>query len=128
MTKYAAGLAAVILASAVAASSAQADRGGLHGRSHERFESPRQEAFEHRRAFLRHRHVFFRPFFFFGAPVFAPLPIALYPAVPYPAYFVAPIAGWPNCYEYQTTAIIGGLAQPAFGPACLGPDGLWHIY
>jgi hypothetical protein len=127
MMRYAAGLAAVILSS-IAVSSAQADRGAFHGRSHERFESPRQEAFEHRRPFLRHRHVFFRPFIFFGAPVFGPVPVALYPAQPYPAYFMAPIDGWPNYYEYQTTVVMGGLAHPAFGTACLGPDGLWHIY
>ncbi len=118
MMRYAAGLAAVLLASVIAAGAASARDHDGGGRPHPRFVHPH-----------RHAHPFiFRSFFFFGAPVFAPVPVALYPAQRYPAYVVAPIPGWPNCYEYQTTVVIGGLAQPAFGTACLGPDGLWHIY
>lgn len=128
MARHAAAVAALALFSVIAIGPASADRDGFGGRSHNRFEAARQEAVERHHRFPRHRHVFFRPFFFFGAPVFAPVPVALYPVQPYPAYFVAPIAGWPNCYQYQTTVIIGGLAEPAFGTACLGPDGLWHIY
>jgi len=128
MPRHAAAVAALALFSVVAIGPAWADRGGFGGRSHERFETPRQEAFERHHRFLRHRHVFFRPFFFFGAPVFYPVPVALYPIQPYPAYIVGTIPGAPECYEYQTTVIIGDLPQPAFGTACLGPDGLWHIY
>jgi hypothetical protein len=117
--RYAAGLAAIVLSSAIAAGAASArDRDG-GGRPHPPFVHPHH----------RHAHPFvFRSFFFLGAPVFAPVPLALYPVQPYPAYVVAPIPGWPNCYEYQTTVIIGGLPQPAFGTACFGPDGFWHIY
>jgi hypothetical protein len=116
--RYAAGLAAILLSSVIAVDAAAArNHGGGGGRSHPRFVA-------------RHfGHPFpFRSFFFFGAPVFAPLPVALFAGQAYPAYFVAPIDGWPNCYEYQTTAIIGGVPQPVFGTACLGPDGLWHTY
>jgi hypothetical protein len=117
--RYAAGLAAILLSSVIAVGAAAARDHGGGGRSHPRFIVP-------------HRHFAhpfpFRSFFFFGAPVFAPLPVALFAGQAYPAYFVAPIDGWPNCYEYQTTAIIGGVPQPVFGTACLGPDGLWHTY
>ena len=76
----------------------------------------------------RHHPFVFRSFFFLGTPVFAPVPVALYPATPYPAYIIAPIPGYPNCYEYQTTVIAGGFLQPVYGTTCLGPGGVWYSY
>ncbi|HJT08781.1 MAG TPA: hypothetical protein VJ747_17755 [Stellaceae bacterium] len=112
--RYAAGLAMLLLASIVAVGAAEARDHG--GRPHVRLLHP-------------HHHPFvFRSFFFLGTPVFTPVPVALYPATPYPAYIVAPIAGYPACYEYQTTVIAGGFLQPAYGTTCLGADGVWHSY
>jgi hypothetical protein len=75
--------------------------------------------------FFVHHH-FFRPFFVFGAPVFAPFPVAFYPPAPYPAYLYAPMEGDPGCYEYQTTTEVNGQLAPAWGMACLQPDGTWR--
>jgi hypothetical protein len=113
--RHAAGLAVLLLASVIAVATAEArDHGG--GRPHARFLHP-------------HHHSFaFHSFFFLGAPVFAPVPVTLYPATPYPAYIVAPIPGYPNCYEYQTTVIAGGFLQPVYGTTCLGSDGVWYSY
>jgi hypothetical protein len=72
-------------------------------------------------------HGFFRPFFFFGAPVFAPVPLAFYPPTPYPSYLYAPMEGYPGCYEYQTTAVVNDQLAPAWGMACLQPDGTWRV-
>jgi hypothetical protein len=102
---------------------------GFHGghERHEAFERHEgRERFEHRRRFFHH-HVFFRPFFFFGRSVFAPLPIALFAPPAYPAYLMGPVDGAPYCYVYQTTIVIGGQLQPAYGTACLGPDGYWRV-
>lgn len=32
-----------------------------------------------------------------------------------------------SCREYQTTVTVAGVKQPAYGTACLEPDGSWHI-
>jgi hypothetical protein len=79
--------------------------------------------------FFRHPfvfHGFFRPFFFFDAPVFAPVLVTLYPPLPYPSYLYAPVEGYPGCCEYQTTTVINGQLSPAWGMGCLQPDGTWH--
>jgi len=31
------------------------------------------------------------------------------------------------CCEYQTTVNVGGVSRPAYGTACLMPDGVWRI-
>lgn len=31
------------------------------------------------------------------------------------------------CREYQTTVMVGGAPQPAYGTACRMPDGTWRI-
>lgn len=31
------------------------------------------------------------------------------------------------CREYQTTVVVGGMAQPGYGTACLMPDGQWRV-
>jgi hypothetical protein len=69
----------------------------------------------------------FRPFVFFGTTVFEPVPIALYPPVGYPAYAYAPVDGYGGCYQYSTTAVINGALVPAWGIACLQPDGTWRM-
>jgi hypothetical protein len=72
-----------------------------------------------------HDRFFFHSFFFFGTEVFAPIPVALYPWLPYPAYVFAAAPG-PSCYQYQTTLSIEDKLVPAWGTACLQPDGTWR--
>lgn len=31
------------------------------------------------------------------------------------------------CREYQTMVSVGGVSRPAYGTACLMPDGVWRI-
>jgi len=50
------------------------------------------------------------------------------PPPPGPAAAPQPPAGavtGPQCREYQTTIVIGGKPQQAFGRACRQPDGTW---
>ncbi|TWA62015.1 hypothetical protein FBZ82_11627 [Azospirillum brasilense] len=91
----------------------------------------------------------------YGAPVYGP-PVYVVPAPP-PVVYVqpapvpapppavvftepapAPIAATPAgpaytarngqlCREYQTTVMVGGLAQPGYGTACRQPDGSWRV-
>ena len=69
--------------------------------------------------------MFFRPFFFFGTSIFAPLPIVLFPPPAPPAYLMGPIDGYPSCYDYQMSGVYGG--EPPYGAACIGPDGSWQV-
>ncbi|AWJ92216.1 hypothetical protein Sp245p_20800 (plasmid) [Azospirillum baldaniorum] len=91
----------------------------------------------------------------YGTPVYGP-PVYVVPAPP-PVVYVqpapvpapppavvfteptpAPIAATPTgpaymardgqlCREYQTTVMVGGLAQPGYGTACRQPDGSWRV-
>lgn len=49
---------------------------------------------------------------------------------PAPGYGYSGAGGYePACLqerEYQTTVIVGGKQVPAYGSACLQPDGSWH--
>jgi hypothetical protein len=74
---------------------------------------------------FRRRHAFFRPFFFFGTSIFAPLPIVLFPPPAPPAYLMGPIDGYPSCYDYQMSGVYGG--EPPYGATCIGPDGSWQV-
>ena len=78
--------------------------------------------------------------FHFGVPLVAgppayyyPPPVYYYPPPGYvyqpPAYVSQPAPAPPQqaCHEYQTTATIDGRPQPAYGRACLQPDGTWRI-
>jgi hypothetical protein len=132
MKRFVCCAAALLLSSLMVASPARADRGfgGFHeGRrvDHDR-RFDRDRFFFRNHVFFRDRfffrsHFFFRPFFFFRTPVFAPVPFALSPALPNPAYFMAPAAGAGACYQFQTTLPLDGQNQPAWGTACLQPDG-----
>ena len=51
-----------------------------------------------------------------------PPPRVVYAPPPGPAY--GPAQGG-QCREFQTTVIVGGQPQPAYGTACLQPDGSW---
>ena len=117
MTRFAIAAGALALSSILVAGPAQADR-GHHGAGF-------RSGFRHHHFFFRHG--FFRPFFFFGAPVFAPVPVAFYPPTPYPSYLYAPMEGYPGCYQYQTTIVVNGQLAPAWGTACLQPDGTWRV-
>lgn len=128
MVRCAPSAIAFLVAAMLAPGPAQADRGfgahpGFQGGFHDGFRGHR---------FDRRRHFFFvrpfsHPFFFFGRTVFAPVPFVFNPPLPFPSYFVAPTIGQSTCYQYQTTIIIAGQPQPAFGTACLQPDGTWRI-
>lgn len=61
------------------------------------------------------------------APVYAPPPVAYAP--PPVAYAPAPVAAAPQgeCREYQSTVVIAGRPQPAYGTACRQQDGSWRI-
>jgi hypothetical protein len=53
-----------------------------------------------------------------------------YPSPPPVAYVVPPSPSAPSppaCREYETDATIAGRTQPAYGTACLQPDGSWRI-
>ncbi|HUH84273.1 MAG TPA: hypothetical protein VLX85_06660 [Stellaceae bacterium] len=93
------------------------DRARDFDRDHDRFHHRFHDRF--------HDRFFFHSFFFFGTEVFAPVPVALYPWLPYPAYVFAAAPG-PSCYQYQTTLPIDGNLVPAWGTACLQPDGTWR--
>lgn len=127
MQRFAISAAALVLSSVIAGGAAQADRGGFsHGGGfHQGGGFHDGGGFHHDRdGRFRHHHHFFRPFFFFGTAVFAPVPLAIWP-LPYPAYLYAPVEGYPSCYQYQTTIVIYGQLVPAWGTACLQPDGTW---
>jgi hypothetical protein len=75
----------------------------------------------------RHRHGGF--YFSYSAPiVVAPYP-RVYPAPVYPApAYGYGAAGVPSyCREFRTTININGMIQPAWGTACLQPDGTWRF-
>ncbi|AWJ86683.1 hypothetical protein TSH58p_24780 (plasmid) [Azospirillum sp. TSH58] len=97
-----------------------------------------------------HRHFHGYPPPVYGPPVYvvpAPPPVVYVQPAPVPApppavVFTepapAPIAATPTgpaymarngqlCREYQTTVMIGGLAQPGYGTACRQPDGSWRV-
>jgi surface antigen len=53
--------------------------------------------------------------------------VAFYPPTDHPYYLYAPMEGYPGCYEYETTVDINGQPSPAWGTACLQPDGTWQV-
>lgn len=55
---------------------------------------------------------------------YAPPPVAYAPAYAEPRY--APVAQQGYCREYSTTIVVDGRTQPAYGTACLQPDGTWQ--
>jgi len=80
----------------------------------------------------------YRPYYPPPPVYYAPPPAYYYPPPPPqmvyapPAYGPAPGYGPPQggppggqCREFQTTVIVGGQPQPAYGTACLQPDGSW---
>lgn len=135
MQRFAISAAALVLSSVLAGGAAHADRGFSNGGGfHQGGGFHHDGGFRHDGGFhhdhdgrFHHHHHFFRPFFFFGTAVFAPVPLAVYP-LPYPAYIYAPVEGYPSCYQYQTTVVIDGQLLPAWGTACLQPDGTWRAF
>jgi len=89
----------------------------------------------------------------FGVPLFFGAPVYHYPPPPPPPYYgyypppqvyvsppvayapppvayaPAPVAAAPQgeCREYQSTVVIAGRPQPAYGTACRQEDGSWRI-
>jgi len=66
-----------------------------------------------------------RPVIFNAPPVYGPAPSAPISAEP-----IAPpyrLADGRMCQAYQSNAVIGGVARPVQGTACLEPDGVWRI-
>jgi hypothetical protein len=101
------------------------DRARDFDRDHDRFRDRDHDRFRDRDRDRFRDRFFFHSFFFFGTEVFAPVPVALYPWLPYPAYVFAAAPG-PSCYQYQTTLSIDGALVPAWGTACRQPDGTWR--
>ena len=78
--------------------------------------------------------------FGFGAPAYYPYHYPPYYYYPPPAYVAVPPYGTVQplpppaaqdtsgrtCREYQTTVQVNGQWQPAYGTACLEPDGTWR--
>jgi surface antigen len=68
-----------------------------------------------------------RPPVYYGPPpvAYAPYsgPVQIVPSSR-PAYRAA---DGRYCREYQATITVDGKYQPAYGTACLGPDGAWRI-
>lgn len=58
------------------------------------------------------------------AVVYAPAPSTGLSANPASPVYTAP--NGQTCREYQTTVIVDRVAQPAYGTACLQPDGSWR--
>jgi surface antigen len=56
----------------------------------------------------------------------APPPVAYVPAPVYAEPRYAPVAQQGYCREYSTTIVVDGRTQPAYGTACLQPDGTWQ--
>ena len=141
MKRLALWAVALALASVVTVGQANAqhrgfDHGGFHGDFRFRHDFDdfrfRRDFDDHRhfffhRGFHRFHHAFFRPFFFFGTAAFAPVPVALYPPMPYPSYITGPDAAGGSCYQFQTSIMIDNQLQPAWGIACRQPDGSWRI-
>lgn len=59
------------------------------------------------------------------AVVYAPPPPQ--PVEAMPASPVYQNSAGQTCREYQLTVHVGGTSQPAYGTACLQPDGTWRI-
>ncbi|HLO77684.1 MAG TPA: hypothetical protein VK196_14600 [Magnetospirillum sp.] len=88
----------------------------------------------------RWRH---HPHSYYGSPrvimVYpAPPPVVYAPAPPVVYVNPSPVEAIPTsppytdpsgryCREYQTTVRVDGASQPAYGTACLMPDGQWRI-
>ncbi|HUH84274.1 MAG TPA: hypothetical protein VLX85_06665 [Stellaceae bacterium] len=135
MKRFALAVAALLLCSVLAAGSAQAGRmmhssgfrsfGFHHGfvGFHHRFIGFNHPFF-FRHEFFFHRGLF-RPFFFFGRPAFAPILVALDPPYDYPGYLYDQAGDQGNCYEYESMIAMYGAPTPAWGTACMQPDGTW---
>ena len=54
-----------------------------------------------------------------------PYPVYQAPVYPAPAYGPGPAPSY--CREFRTTININGTIQPAWGTACLQPDGTWRF-
>lgn len=69
------------------------------------------------------------PYYAYYPPpaIHAPPPVAYAP--PPVAYAPAPVAAATQgeCREYQSTVVIAGRPQPAYGTACRQQDGSWRI-
>lgn len=94
---------------------------------------------------------FWDPFFYYPRPYYYDPPVVVYRYAPPPPRVVyvapqpavvyaapAPVTVSPaspvytdslgrTCREYQTTVSVGGAPQPAYGTACLQPDGSWRV-
>lgn len=94
----------------------------------------------HYRAYA-HRHYRGHVYVLPGPVVFGPPPVYGVPVVPAPVYggpiYGAPVYGVPvvpapayggsYCREFQTQVKIDNKLQPAWGTACLQPDGTWQF-
>ncbi|MDQ2102275.1 hypothetical protein [Azospirillum isscasi] len=67
------------------------------------------------------------------APVPAPPPTVIFSEPPAPVVNATPTGpayvarNGQLCREYQTTIMVGGVAQPGYGTACRQADGSWRV-
>jgi hypothetical protein len=59
--------------------------------------------------------------------VYLPSPYVAAPIPAVPASAVYQTADGRYCRAYQATVVVGGIARPSYGTACLQPDGAWRI-
>lgn len=97
-----------------------------HGRYYHRYgHYPRYGRYH----YGHYRYGHWRPYVYAAPIVVVPYPRRVYPA---PVYH-APVAPAPAgvapsyCREFRTTININGTLQPAWGTACLQPDGTWRF-
>jgi hypothetical protein len=93
-------------------------------RHNEASESPAQEAAEH-----HHHHFigFFDYWYPYPGYYAHPGPTVLPAEPPTEIRLSKPVPGSDNCREYQTTIVVDGKSQPAYGKACRQADGAWRV-
>jgi hypothetical protein len=70
---------------------------------------------------------YYPPYYYYPPPAYAPVPpYGTVQPTPSPAAPTAQDGSGKSCREYQTTVQVDGQWQPAYGTACLQPDGTWR--
>ena len=71
---------------------------------------------------------YYPPYYYYPPPVYAPVPTyGTVQPLPPPAPPAAQDSSGATCREYETTVQVNGQWQPAYGTACLQPDGTWRM-
>ena len=68
------------------------------------------------------------PMIVHSAPAYRPPPQVIYAPPPQVVYAPPPqVVQAETCREFQSQVLVNGMMQPAYGIACLQPDGSWKI-